>query len=65
MVIRDPIAGRGVPITYLLTNDLSSRPLLSWFNSLAAIGLNHQRFTIGNSLPEDYAIAQVWPNCSI
>ncbi|KAG2217105.1 hypothetical protein INT45_006671 [Circinella minor] len=65
MVIRDPVAGRGVPITYLLTNDLSSKPLLGWFRSLATIGLNPQRFTIDNSLPEDNAIVQVWPSCSI
>ncbi|KAG2214632.1 hypothetical protein INT45_003120 [Circinella minor] len=65
MVICEPIAGRGVPINYLLTNDLSSKPLLGWFHSLAAIGLNPQRFTIDNSLPEDNAIAHVWPNCSI
>ena len=65
MVVRDPIAGRGVPITYLLTNDLSSKPLLGWFRSLATIGLNPQRFTIDNSLPEDNAIVQVWPGCSI
>ncbi|KAG2214920.1 hypothetical protein INT45_008120 [Circinella minor] len=65
MVICDPIAGRGVPINYLLINDLSSKPLLGWFHSLAAIGLNPQRFTIDNSLPEDNTIAHVWPNCSI
>ncbi|KAI7850633.1 hypothetical protein BDC45DRAFT_572861 [Circinella umbellata] len=33
--------------------------------SLATIGLNPQRFTINNSLPEDNAIVQVWPGCSI
>ncbi|KAG2212839.1 hypothetical protein INT45_008669, partial [Circinella minor] len=65
MVIRDTVAGRGVPITYLFTNDLSSRPLLGWFRSLSSIGLNPQRFTIDHSLPEDNAIIQVWPSCSI
>ncbi|KAG2216820.1 hypothetical protein INT45_013892 [Circinella minor] len=65
MVIRDSVSGRGVPITYLFTNDLSSRPLLGWFHSLSSIGLNPQRFTIDRSLPEDNAIIQVWPSCSI
>ena len=65
MVVRDSVAGRGVPITYLFTNDLSSRPLLGWFQSLSSIGLNPQRFTIDRSLPEDNAILHVWPSCSI
>ncbi|KAG2216680.1 hypothetical protein INT45_007681 [Circinella minor] len=59
IVIRDTVAGRGVLITYLFTNDLSSRPLLGWFRSLSSIGLNPQRFTINRSLPEDNAIIQV------
>ena len=65
MVVRDSVAGHGVPITYLFTNDLSSRPLLGWLHSLSLIGLNPQRFTIDRSLPEDNAIIQVWPSCSI
>ena len=65
MVIRDPVAGRGVPIAYLLTDDQSSTALSGWFRSLASIGLNPQCITIDRSLPEDNAIVEVWPSCTI
>ena len=65
MVIRHPIAGRGVPVSYLLTDDKSSLPLLGWFRSLASLGLNPQRITIDHDYSEDNAISDVWPECTI
>ena len=65
MVIRHPVAARGVPVAYLFTNDQSSAPLLGWFRFLVSLGVYPQRITIDRDLAEDNAISQTWPNCTI
>ena len=65
IVIRHPIVGRGIPVAYLITNDLSSTPLVGWFYSLASLGLTPQRITIDRDFAEDNALTMVWPGCTI
>ena len=65
MVNRHPIAGRGVPVAYLITADLSLIPLVRWFYSLASIGLIPQRITIDRGYAKDNALTIVWPECTI
>lgn len=60
IVIRHPVAGRGVPVAYLITNDHSTRPLAAWFSSLKEQNVHPVRITIDCSLPEDNAIQAVW-----
>ncbi|KAG2213242.1 hypothetical protein INT45_011467 [Circinella minor] len=64
MVIRHPIVGRGIPVAYLITNNLSSTPLVGWFYSLASLGLTPQRITIDHDFAEDNALTTVWPGCT-
>lgn len=54
------MAGRGVPVSYLFSNDQSALPLVNWFQVLKQLEVSPEKITIDCSVAEYNAITAVW-----
>jgi transposase-like protein len=60
LLIRHKISGKGVPISYMITNDHSRLPISRWLSGLKDIGMVPLRITVDCSIPEINAIGGVF-----
>ncbi len=60
LLIRHQISGKGVPVSYMITNDHSRLPISRWLCGLKNLGMSPMRITIDCSIPEINAIGGVF-----
>lgn len=56
IIVRHPVADRGIPVAYLFTNDTSAYPVTKWLENIAGLGASPKIITIDYDLGEVKAI---------